>query len=182
MARRLIPLMLAIGLASVAFVAAEGAAFAYPAPKGTATVVTGCATLAPGNSCQITYHFADAQGQPATGLPVSFTAKGVRGCTVTPTSGTTDGSGNVATTLSCSANSRTGTETVTAKSGKVSANAVTTVAKPAVPTAMKVPSGSASAASTSPDVFLITVLAAAAAALTLLTGAFLLRRRGSSAS
>ena len=85
--------------AGMAFVGAAFAvipALAYTGTAGT-SASTGSSTVAPGGNTTFTAHFTGGSGQAVT---YSATGGG-SGCTVTfnPTSGTTDASGNVTTTV-----------------------------------------------------------------------------------
>lgn len=75
-------------------------------------VVASCTSTAQGGTCTITFQFNDANGNPETGIKVTFTVNGVIGATVNPTSGTTD-PGQVSTTFNAGT-SGCGTATVTA--------------------------------------------------------------------
>jgi hypothetical protein len=74
--------------------------------------VASCTSTAQGGTCTITFQFNDANGNPETGIKVTFTVNGVIGATVNPTSGTTD-PGQVSTTFNAGT-SGCGTATVTA--------------------------------------------------------------------
>ena len=121
--RRLIPLMVPLGAVGIATIATQSIAFAYPAPPASGTLVSGCSTLAQGASCTYTFQFVDSGGNAISGLLAAIGLDAVSGCTVTPTSATTDGSGDVSATLSCASNSGTGSEAVLAQSGSVTLTA-----------------------------------------------------------
>lgn len=121
--RRLIPLMVPLGVVGAAVIATETAALAYPAPPASAKSISGCATVAQGGSCTYTFQFLDSSGNPIDGLLATLGLDAVPGCAVTPASATTSNGGNVSGTLSCASNSGTGSEIVVVTSGNVTATA-----------------------------------------------------------
>lgn len=131
-------------------------------------VVASCTTTPQGGSCTITFQFNDANGNPESGVKVTFTVSGVPGASVNPTSGTTD-PGQVSTTFNAGT-SGCGTATITA-SGNNGQTGQTT---------QNVPCGSSgSLPNTSalpPSAPLWPPLALGAAVLTLIGGAVALRR------
>lgn len=181
MRTRLIRWVISAGVAGILCVAFESTAFAYPPPQGTAQLVSGCTTLAAGGSCNYVFKFSNAAGTPVSGLAVAFASKGLKSCSVTPPTASTDPSGEATTTLSCQATSKTGTDTVTAKSGKVGASAVVTIGPAAVATGAKVPLAPASAPSTLTAVLVIGLLLIAAASARTLGRKVILRTRRATA-
>lgn len=121
--RRLISLMVPLGVVGTVIIATQTAALAYPAPPASAKNVSGCATVAQGGSCTYTFQFYDASGNPIDGLLAALGLDAVPGCSVSPASATTSSGGTVSGTLSCASNSGTGSEQVIATSGNVSATA-----------------------------------------------------------
>lgn len=126
--RRLIPWTAPIGVAAAALVLTHAVAFAYPPPPASAQLTSGCSSVTVGSSCAYQFKFFDSGGNPDPGLAVSIVGHTVAGCTLNPTSGTTDSTGSVSTTFSCPSGSGTGTETITATSGTVSASVTVSVA------------------------------------------------------
>jgi hypothetical protein len=88
-----------LGLAAaVAVTAALGSAStvsAYPSPGQTATLTGGCLSIAQGSGsgCLLRFVLYGATGQTVNGVPVTFTAKGVKGAAVIPPSSTTGTAG-----------------------------------------------------------------------------------------
>lgn len=119
-------LALSVGLAGAAVLAVTTLVLAYPPPAASATLVSGCSKVAPGKSCAYEFNFVNASGQPVTGALVSFGVAGLSTCSASPTTGSTNSSGNVSTAVSCGT-TRCGTFTVTATSAPATASATVTV-------------------------------------------------------
>ena len=181
MRTRLIRWVISAAVAGALCVAFGGTVFAYPPPPGTAQLVSGCATLAAGGSCNYVFKFSDAAGNPQPGLAVAFSDKGVRDCSVSPPTAITNASGEATTTLSCSTMSKTGTDTVMAKSGKEAASAVVTIGPTAVATAVKFAFGRALGPSTLSIVLLTGLLLTSAASACALGRKVFLRNRRATA-
>ena len=116
-ARRGITRLLAsTALALVGLGAGPAVVMAYPKPPGSGTLGSGVSPVQQGTSnCPFTFRFVDANQQPSSGAPVSFSVGGVSGASVNPTSGTTDANGVASTCLVTT--SGCGTATLTATSG-----------------------------------------------------------------
>ncbi|MBV8529440.1 MAG: hypothetical protein JOZ75_14110 [Candidatus Dormibacteraeota bacterium] len=108
------------------FVTSQTIAFAYPSPPATAKVTSGCANVTQGNNCTYAFEFVDSGGNGVDGLSVTFALDPVSGCSLSPASGTTSGGGFVSTALSCASNA-SGSGSVVATSGTVSASAAVNV-------------------------------------------------------
>lgn len=121
-ARRLITWSAPLGVAAALF-ASQTIAMAYPAPAASGKVTNGCATVAQGASCTFTFQFFDSGGNAINGLLASLGLDAVSGCSVTPATATTANGGTVSGTLSCAADSGTGSEIVIAQSGNVTVQA-----------------------------------------------------------
>lgn len=120
-----------VSLAAVGAACAASQTIAFASEAASGSFATGCTTMAVGSGCSETFRFLDASGQPVSGVPVTFTVKGVKGSSVNPTKQTTDSSGEVTTGLFAynqrtGASTGTGTVTLTAKSEKVSASVTIT--------------------------------------------------------
>jgi hypothetical protein len=125
----LTPRRLGASLAIAGLAAATGTGTIANASQSSpgVQVVVSCTTTAQGGSCTITFQFNDANGNPETGIKVTFTVSGVTGASVNPTSGTTD-PGQVSTTFNAGT-SGCGTATITA-SGNNGQSGQTTVNVP----------------------------------------------------
>ncbi len=120
-------LALSVSIAAAATVAiGTTLVLAYPPPAASATLVSGCSKVGAGKSCAYEFLFVNASDQPVTGAVVAFGVAGMSTCSVSPTTGTTNSSGNVTTTLSCGT-TKCGTGKVTATSGTATASATVTV-------------------------------------------------------
>ena len=128
-------LVLGSGLALVAVAIAIVPAFAYVGTPGT-SASTSSTTVVAGGSLTFSAHFPVAAGAAVT----YSVSGGGTSCTATfnPTSGTTDASGNVTTTVTFGANC-SGTVTLMAVSGVMNVSTAVTVS--AFPAASSLPLG-----------------------------------------
>ena len=124
-ARRLIAWTVPLGVAA-AFVASHTVARAYPAPPATAKLTSGCSNVTQGANCGYVFQFFDSTGAGEDGLSVTFTLDPVSNCSLSPTSATTSGGGFASTTLNCASNA-SGSGSVVASDGTVSATAAVNV-------------------------------------------------------
>ena len=129
--RRWVSSTVSLAAASAA-VATTGVIALASTPPGSASWIAGCTTMQAGSSCNETFQFLDASGNPIGGLTVSFSGRGVKGGTVNPTKATTASDGTVnggfhAYNDRTGVSSGTGTEILTAKGGKATASVTITI-------------------------------------------------------
>jgi hypothetical protein len=93
-ARRIVVLLF-VSAAVVLFGLRPAPARAYPPPGSVASITVSCATAQPGQQCTLTYCVEDAQGNPVSGQPVTFTSSNPSAAHPVPASGVTGATGCV---------------------------------------------------------------------------------------